>query len=121
MTTFADFVAGDHIFLDANTLVYHFGPHPTLGAACNQLVHRIENRELSGSTSTHVLSEVAHRLMLFEASNLPGWSLTGVKGRLQKKPAAVQGLSQFRQAVESVLRSHVQVLSIAPALIGGVL
>jgi predicted nucleic acid-binding protein len=117
MMTFADLVAGDHVFLDANTLVYHFGPHPTLGAACNQLVHRIENQELSGSTSTHVLSEVAHRLMLFEASNLPGWSLTGVKGRLQKKPAAVQGLTQFRQAEESVLQSRVQVQIIAPALI----
>ena len=31
--TFADLVAGDHVFLDANTLVYHFGPHPALGAA----------------------------------------------------------------------------------------
>jgi hypothetical protein len=78
MMTFADLVAGDHIFLDANTLVYYFGPHLTLGAACNQRVHRIENRELSGSPSTHVLSEVAHRFMLFEASNLLGWSLTGV-------------------------------------------
>ena len=53
--------------------------------------------------------------MLFEASNLPGWSLTGVKGRLQKKPSAVQGLSQFRQSVENVLQSRVQVQSIAPA------
>ena len=40
--TFAEFVAGEHIFLDANTLVYHFGPHPTLGAACKRLMERIE-------------------------------------------------------------------------------
>ena len=99
-------VAGDHVFLDVNISVYHFGPHHTLGAACNQLVQRIENRELSGSTSTHVLSEVADRSMLFEASNLPGWSLTGVKGRLQKKPdgsgpVSVSSGSRERAAVPS--------------------
>ena len=41
---FADLVAGDAVFLDANTLIYHFGPHPSFGPACNQLVQRIENK-----------------------------------------------------------------------------
>jgi len=36
--TFADLVAGESVFIDANTLIYHFGPHPTFGAACNQLI-----------------------------------------------------------------------------------
>ena len=80
--TFLDLVAGDHVFLDANTLVYHFCPHPSFGTACNDLLYRIESQDLLASTSTHVLTEVAHRLMLFEASSLPGWSLTGVKARL---------------------------------------
>jgi hypothetical protein len=35
---FADLVAGEAIFVDANTLIYHFGPHPTFGAACRQLI-----------------------------------------------------------------------------------
>jgi hypothetical protein len=41
---FADLTAGQQVFLDANTLVFHFGPHPVLGPACNQLVQRIENK-----------------------------------------------------------------------------
>src|SRR5713101_6697509 len=61
--TFADFVAGDTLFLDANTLVYHFGPDPVFGPPCTQLVQRIENQELQAFTSTHILGEVAHRLM----------------------------------------------------------
>lgn len=114
---FTDLAAGDHVFLDANTFIYHFGPHPTFGPACNQLVQRIENQELLGFTSTHVLSEVAHRLMLFEAATLPGWSLSGVRQHLQRQPAALRGLAQFHHAIESVLNSHIQVLTIPPVLI----
>ena len=51
--TFADLLSGDSVFLDANTLIYHFSSHATFGAACTQLVQRIENGELAGYTSTH--------------------------------------------------------------------
>src|SRR5262249_30134917 len=114
---FADLAVGEHIFIDSNTFIYHFGPHPTFGQACQQLMQRIENQELAVFTSTHVLSEVAHRLMLLEASSLPGWSLTGARQHLQRQPGVLQNLSRFRQAVESVLKSRIQVLTIAPVLI----
>jgi hypothetical protein len=35
--TFADLLAGDSVFVDANTLTYHFQPHPVwdgLAATC---------------------------------------------------------------------------------------
>ena len=41
--TFADLVAGTHVFVDANTLIYHFSPHPVLGPAGRQLLADIEN------------------------------------------------------------------------------
>lgn len=63
---FSQLKSGDSVFLDANTLVYHFGLHPTLGAACNELLARIERQDLLGYTSTHVLSELAHRMMMVE-------------------------------------------------------
>jgi predicted nucleic acid-binding protein len=65
--TFADLPAGASVFLDANTLIYHFEPHPQFGPACTKLVERIENQELEGFTSTHVLAEMTHRLMTLEA------------------------------------------------------
>jgi predicted nucleic acid-binding protein len=114
----ADLVAGDSIFVDANILVYHFGPHPTLGPVCHQLIQRIENRDLQGFTSTHVLGEVAHQLMIVEAANRPGWGLGKVKQRLQQQPAVLQNLTLFRTAVESVLQSSLTVLTIAPSLVG---
>jgi hypothetical protein len=51
---FADLLPGESVFLDANTLVYHFGAHTTFGAACSQLLQRVENQELLGFTSTQV-------------------------------------------------------------------
>jgi hypothetical protein len=71
--TFADLVAGDAIFLDANTLVYHFTSDPVFGAACSQLLQRVENQEIQGHTSTHVLTETAHRIMTIEAMGAFAW------------------------------------------------
>jgi hypothetical protein len=32
--TFADLLSGAAVFLDANTLIYHFANHPQYGPAC---------------------------------------------------------------------------------------
>jgi predicted nucleic acid-binding protein len=115
--TFADLAANDDIFLDANTLVYHFASHQVFGPAANQLMTRIENQQLGGYTSTHILTEAAHRLIMIEAANLPGWKATKVKLRLQQQPSMLQTLTEFRKAVETVLQSRIQTLAIAPALV----
>jgi predicted nucleic acid-binding protein len=116
---FSQLTTGDSVFLDANTLIFHFGLHPTFGAACNQLLDRIEQQGLVGYTSTHVLSEMAHRLMLIEASALPGWTPSKIKLRLRQQPAAFAALTQFRTAVDAVLQSRIVVLSIVPLLVAG--
>ena len=40
--TFAAIPAGAAVFLDANILIYHFTNHPCYGAACTELLERIE-------------------------------------------------------------------------------
>ncbi len=115
---FADLATGDSVFVDANTLIYHFSPHPTFGPVCGQLVKRIEGQDLLGFTSTHALGEVAHQLMILEALTLPGWSSGKVKKRLRQQPSALQNLTRFRPAVEAVLQSRIKVLTIDPPLVG---
>ena len=109
--------SGQSVFVDANTLVYHFGSHPRFGAECNRLLARIDQQDLRGFTSTHGLSELAHRLMMVEASTLPGWTASKTKLRLRQNPAALSSLSQFRMAIDSILQSRITVLAIAPPLI----
>src|SRR5207249_6397252 len=92
--------AGDSVFLDANTFIYHYGPDPALGPACSQLLQRIENQELTGFTSVHLLAEVVHKLMTIEASALFGWPMAGMANRLRRHPAEVQRLSAYRVALD---------------------
>lgn len=94
---FGDLAGGEKVFLDANTL------HPAFGPACHDLIDRIERQDLLGFTSTHILTEVAHRLMTIEAAAVHGWS-SKVRERLQNNPAALQRLTHFRTA--TIQASH---------------
>ena len=114
--TFADLAVGVSIFLDANPLVYHFASDPVFGPASNQLITRIENREIHAFTSTHVLSETAHHLMTLEASALFGWSSKVVQ-RLRQDPSAVQQLTKFHHAIAQVPQLGIRVLAIPESLI----
>jgi hypothetical protein len=111
---FTDLVAGDAVFVDANTLTYHFEPHAVWGPPCADLLQRIENRQLAGFTSTHTLSEVSHRLMTIQASSLFGWAFAGLGNRLRTQPAEVRKLTALRQAIDRILQSNLQVLMITP-------
>ena len=115
--TFADLLVGDQVFVDANTLTYHFQPHPVWGPACTQLLERIKNQELTGFTSTHVLAEVAHRLMTLEANTLLRWTIPGIGNRLRTHPTEVQKLSLFRRAIDSMVQGGLQILTITPPML----
>jgi predicted nucleic acid-binding protein len=61
--TFDDIVSGLAIVVDANSFLYSFTAHPRFGPACQKLLTRIETGDIIGTTSAHVVGEVAHRLM----------------------------------------------------------
>jgi predicted nucleic acid-binding protein len=115
--TFDDPSAGDQVFLDANILTYFFQPHPTLGPACQRLIDRIERQQLAGFTSTHVLGELAHRLMTFEATVLFGWPFAGIGNRLRNHPDQVRRLEAFRMAIERMVQSKFTILTIPADLL----
>jgi predicted nucleic acid-binding protein len=99
---FADIPAGVSVFVDANTFIYAFGPDPILGPPCNQLLDRIERGDIRGVTSSHVLSDVAHRLMTLEACKVFGWTMTGIASRLKHHPAQIQALVRHCLALDEI-------------------
>ncbi len=115
--TFASVPSGAAIFLDANTLIYHFANDPTYGPACTQLIKRIELRDLSGFTSAHVLADVAHRLMTLEAIALRDWPAAGIAARLRKHHVEIPQLSVYRQAIARIPLLGIQVLAITGSLV----
>src|SRR5206468_12934060 len=110
---FADLRRGDAVFLDANIFIYHFAPDPALGPPCSQLLQRIENQELLGFTSLHLLPEVAHKLMTTEANARLGWPFAGMANRLRRHPAEVHKLTGHRLAIGRIAHSRVQILPFA--------
>jgi predicted nucleic acid-binding protein len=108
--TFTEIASGDAVFLDANTLVYHFANEPEYGAACTQLIKRIEQRELRGFTSTHVLADVAHRLMTLEAISLFGWSPARIAVQLRRHRREIPKLDAHVQAIARIPLLAIQVL-----------
>jgi predicted nucleic acid-binding protein len=96
--TFADLLTGEAIFLDANTLIYHFTNHPKYGAACTALMERIERKEIQAFTSAHCLADVAHRIMTIEAMGRLGWPVSRLAARLKKHHAEIPKLGLYQQA-----------------------
>jgi predicted nucleic acid-binding protein len=110
---FAQIPSGSSVFLDANTLVYYFSNHPAFGAVCEALLERIEQQDLQGFVSLHLLAEMAHRLMTIEACARFNWPTQGIALRLRNHPAEVQQLSRYRQALDEVTQFRIQVLTSA--------
>ncbi len=115
--TFHDIPLKAPVFLDANALVYHFAAHPHLGPECTWLLERIEQGDLIGYTSAHVLSEMAHHLMITEASTTYGWPAQGISRRLGRHPAEVRGLTLYRHAIDEIPLYNVRVLPITDDLV----
>jgi predicted nucleic acid-binding protein len=115
--TFADIPAGAAVFVDANTLVYHFVPEPRLGAACRDLLERFARQELLGFTSAHVVSNVGHRLMTLEAADRFGWPIAGIAQRLQWHSDQIRQLTRFGQAVDEIPAFGIQILPITAGLV----
>src|SRR5262249_795877 len=108
--TFINIPANASVFLDANIFIYYFTPDPVFGPECQVLMERISKyQDFSAFTSTHVLSELSHQLMVLEAAQLLGWPLAGITGRLQKQPAEIQKLTRFRQAIDEVPQLGIEV------------
>src|SRR5713101_7092119 len=114
---FDDLQNGDAVFLDANTLIYHFTNHPKYGPACTRLVERIELKELQGFTSSHCLADVAHRVMTIEALGRLRWPASSWAARLKKHRAEISKLNLYQQAVAKVGQLAIQVLPVSDSLV----
>lgn len=115
--TFANIATGMAVFVDANTFVYHYSRHPVLASPCTDLFDRIGRKELAGVTSAHVLSDVAHRLMVLEAATVFGWTGTGFTGRLRHHPNEIQKLTQFQRSVQTIAHFGIKIVAVSAPLV----
>jgi predicted nucleic acid-binding protein len=113
----ADIPSGELVFVDANIFLYYFEPDPVFGPACEQLFLRVEQHELVAFSSSHVISDLAHRLMTTEAHTVLGWPFAGMALRLKKHPDQLQKLTRYRQAIDEISLIGVQILPVTGRLV----
>ena len=103
---------GSTIFIDANIFIYHFsGPTP-LTPSCTALLERIVNREIVGVTSTTVVLEVLHRLMILEAISKFHLVPRGAVQFLKANPEKVKALNECHLAIETVTQLGIQIAEV---------
>jgi predicted nucleic acid-binding protein len=115
--TFDDLQAGAAVFVDANTLIYHFTNHPKYGASCTRLLERIEQQEIAGVTISHCLADVAHRVMTIEAMGRLGWPPAGLAARLKKHHAQIPKLTLYQQATAKIGQMGIRVIPVTEPLV----
>ena len=112
---YSDLPAGATVFVDAGPFIHHFEPNAIFGPASTDMLERIENQEISAVTTTHVLSEVAHRLMTLEAMQAYGWKSAGIALKLRNHPNEVRLLTRFRRALQEISLFGIRILTIDAA------
>ncbi len=91
--------AGPRIFVDASIFIYHFSG---VSAECKAFLERCERGEVKGVSSTVVMAEVSHRLMMIEAVASGRISPGNVVKKLRKKPEIVRELHLYQEQVEKI-------------------
>jgi len=109
---YSDLPAGATVFVDAGPFIHHFEPNAIFGPASTDMLERIENQEISAVTTTHILSEVAHRLMTLEAMQAYGWNSAGIALKLRNHPNEVRMLTRFRRALQEISLFGIRILTI---------
>lgn len=112
---YADLPAGATVFLDSSVFIHHFEPNVLFGpAATESSSNASETKRFSGITCTHIISEVAHRLMTIEAMQAFDWKSAGLATRLRNHSTQVQTLKRFRQAIQEIPLFGIRILTIDP-------
>jgi len=109
-----DIHQGADIFIDANIFIYHFTGN---SAECSDVLARCEAGELNGVTSTIVVAEVMHRMMLAEASLKKLAKAPHILKKLKERPQIVLRLADYFIAGQAIFEMEIKVYPLTPELI----
>ena len=107
------FPDGNVVFLDANVFLLHYWGR---SASCSRLIERIETGVIQGATSTTVLSEVTHRLLITEAISHRPTIVRHPIRYLKHHPALVRSLTHTHLLLDRMTRLPLRVLTLTPLL-----
>ena len=104
-----DIASGGRLYIDANIFIYHFSYESD---ECGALLERCDRREINAYTGTHVLLEVAHRIMTIEAVDKGLVTPGNVPRKLRRRPELVSQLQGHSAAIRYILDMNIEILQI---------
>lgn len=108
----SDLVNGSSIFTDANIFVYHFSKNSRLNSACSWFLERTEKGKISGVTTTFVVQEVTHRMMIVEAATiLPDIKIRDLVKYLKAHPDIIKKLVIHQSIPEKIASFNLEMVS----------
>jgi predicted nucleic acid-binding protein len=114
--TLADVRDGDRVFIDANIFIYHCGGR---SQKCKAFLERCARRELLGYTSTSILAEVLHRLMVAEAIAKGLVTAKTAVRKLREQPELVKQLTQYQDDADKIAQMNVTILDLTQEVVKG--
>jgi predicted nucleic acid-binding protein len=105
---------GIEVFIDANIFIYHFTGN---SAECTDFLSRCEEGVLRGSTSTIIVGEVMHRLMLAEAEAKKLARAPQILRKLKDKPEIVCRLTDYFIGAQAIFNLGIKTYPLTAELI----
>jgi predicted nucleic acid-binding protein len=93
---------GTRCFIDANVFVYHFVSVPDVSDICTDFLKRVEQKEIVGITSSAVVAEAVHKVMLADAMALHSLPHKGLAHYLQKHSQLLNPLSKHKDVIKTI-------------------
>lgn len=106
-------IANDtRVFVDSNIFIYHFSNFEIFADSCLSFLQKVEDGKISGYTSTIVLAEVLHRLMVIEASKKFDIQPKNVVKYLKANPDKVSSLADHPKSLDSIENIGITILPV---------
>src|SRR3972149_377232 len=101
--------SNNSIFIDSNIFIYHF-----LGISepCTNFLEKVELGYSDGYTSTVVLAEVLHRLMIAETVEIFNIEPKKAVKYLKQKPELIPKLEKCEIAINEITEFKVKILTV---------
>jgi predicted nucleic acid-binding protein len=101
--------AKSKVFIDANIFIYHF---TGVSRQCTNFLKRCERNELRAYSSTNVLLEVLHRLMMIEVVKKDLLKPPNIVKKLHKNPEIVKQLDEYHINTNKIRSMGIQLMTI---------
>jgi predicted nucleic acid-binding protein len=103
---------GSKIFIDANIFVYHFSEGSGFNKSCSDFLSKIETNEIHGFTSTSIIQEATHRLMMIEASAAIDIDVKNLPKYLKQHPDIVKKLTKHPDVPRKIAEFNIEIVQI---------